>query len=332
MDRDKKVRIGLIGCGYWGPNHLRILKSFPDCEVKGVYDKNPETLAKIAAHHADLTLTGNYREFLDLGLDAAVVATPTATHYEIVRQLLLDGLHVLCEKPLTVTSAEAGYLIATAEMKGVKLMVGHIYLYNGFITGLKRIIDGGDLGNVYYMTSRRLNLGPIRYDVGTVCDLASHDISIANYLLGGVPIDVSARGGAWLSRDCEDAAFISLTYGGNVMVNIEVSWLSPKKIRELTIVGSKQMAVLDEISRDFPLIVYNKGAARSQEYSDYGDFLKISMWEGDATMPRFAFDEPMKLQDRDFIDAIKHDRQPLCDGRFALGVVQVLEKANQAIG
>lgn len=326
-----KIKVGLIGCGYWGPNHLRAFKSIPECEVISVCDVNQERFKKIASVYGDLRLTNHYEELLDMGLDAVVVSTPAITHYSIVRDLLERDINVLCEKPLTVKTKEATELVEIADKRGLILMVGHIYVYNSILNRLKQIINGGDLGDIYYISSRRLNLGPIREDVGAVYDLASHDISIANYLLDGEPMEIYAKAGSWLSKDREDTAFLALTYMNNVIVNIEASWLSPKKVRTITVVGSKRMALFDECDMSFPLIIYDKRIAMNQEYSSYGEFLKLSICEGDTFIPKVKFEEPLTVQNRHFIECIQNGKQPLSDGKFAVSVVKALEGVIQSL-
>jgi predicted dehydrogenase len=276
--------------------------------------------------------TQDYRQVLeDLAVHAVVVVTPTKTHYPIVREALLAGKHVLCEKPLCKNTTEAQELIELARQRNLILMVGHVFLFNPGIVKIKEILDLGELGNLHYLSAVRTNLGPIRADVNAAYDLATHDISIFNWLLGSEPESVSAIGASFLQPGIEDVVFISMTYPNNVVANIRCSWLDPKKVRQITVVGSHKMVTWDDLDSNTPVAIYEKGASAKQDYNDYGEFLRITMWDGDVRLPKVEADEPLRIQDRYFLDCLQEGKIGRSDGEFSLGVVRSLEAINQSL-
>ncbi len=268
----------------------------------------------------------DYKQILrDPGIEAVVIATPTGTHYPLVRESLLAGKHVLCEKPLCEDTAQARELAVLADERGRILMVGHVFLFNPGIVKAKEIIDAGELGDIRYLSAVRTNLGPIRSDVNAAYDLAAHDISIFNWLLDDVPEMVSAAGASYIRPSVEDVVSISLHYPRNVLATILVSWLDPRKVRQITIVGSRKMVTWDDLNQVSPVAVYDKGVGAAAEYSDFAEFLRLSMWDRDITMPKVEFGEPLRLQAIEFIRALQHGHVERSNGEFSLGVVSVLE-------
>ncbi len=328
----RRWRIGVIGCGEWGPNHVRNFAALPDAEVVAVADLRAERLARIHAVAPGVALFQAAAEMINTAKpDAVVVATPTRTHYELVRQALLAGMHVLCEKPLCIVPEEADGLVALADERHLRLMVGHVFLFNTGIHKLKALIDAGELGRLYYLFSRRTNLGPIRSDVNAVLDLASHDISIYNYLLNAVPTEVSAVGRAFLQPNIQDVCVLTLQYPGDVLASIHVSWLDPKKVREMTVVGETRMAVWDDLATLGPVMLFDKGVTKTRrEYADFGEFQLLAR-EGDVTVPRVPRDEPLRMQARAFIEALDAPERIRSDGRVGADVVRVLAAINESI-
>lgn len=331
LRRAPKVRLGVVGYGEWGPNHARNFSSLPDVNVVAIVDPRPERLRAARAnfprvrtfrHHHDLLKTRD--------LDCVVVATPTCSHARIVEDALQAGMHVLCEKPLSSTVDDARRLIEIAEKGGRFLMVGHVFLFNGGILKLRDLINSGELGGIRYLTCRRTNLGPIRSDVNAVWDLASHDVSILNFLLDALPTMVSAVGGVFLQRRLEDVAFLTLTYPNNVLAHIHVSWMDPVKVREITAVGDAKMAIWNDLSSLGPIRIFDRGIIEPREYRDFGEFQLLTR-EGDVTIPRVVMEEPLKTQARHFVAATRGHGDGLSDGRFGLGVVKVLAAVDRSM-
>ncbi len=327
------IGITVIGCGHWGPNHIRNFSMLKNCRVVAAVDLQEERLTYITDLYPNIRVEQDYRLFLDdPDVHAFVVATPTNSHYEIVREALLAGKHVLCEKPLCETSSEAQELLRLADSNKLVLMVGHVFLFNAGILKIKELINAGDLGELHYLSATRTNLGPIRTDVNAAYDLAAHDISIFNWLLGHEPDLVSAVGASFLQKGKEDVVFISMRYPQNVAASIQASWLNPKKVRQITVVGKKSMLTWDDLDIQSPIAVYDKGVNLSQEYSDFGEFLRISMWDGDVRLPKVRIEEPLKIQNRHFLDVVFNGYTgEKSGGKFALGVVKVLEAIDKSI-
>lgn len=328
----RKWRIGVIGCGAWGPNHVRNFAALPNVEVVGAADLREDKRARIASLVPGVATFSSAAEMFEVARpDAVVVSTPTRTHYEVVKQSLEAGTHVLCEKPLCNTVEDAEALVRLAAERRLTLMTGHVFLFNRGILKLKELIQNGDLGRIYYLFARRTNLGPIRSDVNAVLDLASHDVSIYNHLLGAPPLEVSAVGRSFLQPGVEDVSIITLQYPDNVVASIHVSWLDPKKVREITVVGEKKMAIWDDLSTLGPVMLFDKGVvAKRQEYADFGEFQLLAR-EGDVTVPRVPAEEPLRSQSRAFIEALDAPDKLQSDGRVGADVVRVLAAINESM-
>lgn len=324
---ESTIRIGLIGCGYWGPNYLRVFSQLEGAAITAAAEPDPVRREKTARSHAGLQVFPSSAELLaSRSVDAVVVAVPTAQHFGVARDALLAGCHVLCEKPLCTSSAEAAELVRLAHECRRVLMVGHIFLFNPGLLHIRELLTSGELGELRYITATRTNLGPVRSDVNAVWDLASHDIAVFHWLTGSAPVEVSAVGASYLQPGVEDVATITLRYPGNVLATSHCSWLDPRKVRRMTIVGSQRMATWDDLNLSSPVAVYEKGGEGRWETSDYGDFLRVSLWEGDVCLPKIAPDEPLKAQTAEFLSAIRVGRAPRSDAEFGARVVGVLEK------
>lgn len=324
------LRIGVIGLGQWGPNHVRTMSALDSCEVARVCDASQARVAKMQKLFRGME--GTTDPFAVTGaddIDAVVVATPVQSHYPLVRAALLAGKDVLCEKPLALNSAEAAELCELAREKGRILMVGHIFLYNPSALHLKEMIDRGELGRIYYMDAVRTNLGPVRSDVGVLFDLASHDISIFNFLLGSRPEAVAAAGGAFLQKGVEDIGFLTLTYPRGVICHVHTSWLNPRKVRQLTIVGDGKMAVWDDMNNIEPVRYFDKGIM-PDSYASFGEFHMI-LRDGAITTPKLKLFEPLARQDQEFIDCLHSRRSPAASGAFGADIVRVLEAARESL-
>lgn len=321
----------MVGCGHWGPNHLRVFSQLPGSVVTAAADTDGRRRAAVAAQYPALHVFDDYHALVARpDVDAVVVCVPTRRHGEVVRAALEAGKHVLCEKPLTPTAEEAAALVELAQTRGLTLMTGHVFLFNPGILKLRELLQQGAPGHVHYLRALRTNLGPIRQDVNSVYDLASHDISIFNFLLDAEPLTASAVGASFLQPGIEDVAFITLTYPGGVIAAIQVSWLDPKKLREIVVVGDQKMVVWDELAPAGPVSIYDKSVVREQYYDDYGQFHLLAR-EGDLTIPRVPPQEPLKVQNQFFLDAVRSGQVDRSDGAFSIAVVRVLEAIGQSL-
>lgn len=325
------INIGIIGCGHWGRNHIRTFYHSEGAKVKICCDKDQSRLKALHNSFPGLMTTTDYKDVIsDKHIDAVVIATPTAAHYQLVKAALLNGKHVLCEKPLTIKEKESKELALLAKKNKRILMVGYVFLFNNGIITLKDYIQKKKLGKVFYLHFTRTNLGPIRDDVDVIYDLASHDISIASFLLGRWPKGVSANAGFFLRKNISDTAFINLYYPNNILVNIHVSWLDPRKIRRITCVGNKKMAIWDDLNTSEPIRIFNKGVIKEPFYSDYGEFQLLPR-EGEVISPLIKLVEPLKKQNTRFLDCVKNDQGPFTDAMFGHGVAKVLEAVQMSI-
>jgi len=324
------INIGVIGCGHWGPNHIRNFSNFQNCNVIAVSDIDQNRLNNIKAQYPNIIIEKNYKKLLkNNDINAVVISTPTKTHYSISKQSLELGKHVLCEKPLCLSVKEADKLVEISTRNKLVLLVGHVFLFNNGIQELKKLIDKEELGKIYYLSATRTNLGPIRNDVNAVYDLASHDISIFNYLLGN-PLEVSAVGMSFLRNEIEDVIFITLKYPKKILANIRVSWLDPRKVRQITIVGDKKMVIWDDLSLLGPITIFDKGVIKEPYYRDYGEFQLLTR-EGDASIPKIKMEEPLKAQARYFLKCIDNGKLDLSDRKFGKDVVKTINCISKSI-
>ncbi len=270
----------------------------------------------------------------DDGVDAVAVATPTSTHHEVVRAALEAGRHVLVEKPITDDVDSARHLCELADDKNLVLMVGHVFLFNPAVEEARRLIDDGELGRLYYMAMRRTNLGPVRLDVNAAWDLAAHDISVANHLLGMGPESVSATGGSWLNSGIEDAVFLNLRYPHGVVVHIEASWLSPRKTREIAVVGEEKMLTVDDMDLNEPVRLYDKKVEEASPVFAPDTFVghRSQIREGTVTIPRIAMGEPLRAEVGEFVRRVRGGDGHLSDGWAGLAVVRALAAADVSLG
>lgn len=325
------IRIGVIGCGQWGPNHIRNFIQSGRARVIRCADKNPGRLKEMERLFPGIETT---RDSMGLAaaddVDCVIVATPLSSHYDLAAAALRSGKDVLCEKPMCSKVEECLHLIELAERHQRILMVGHVFLFNAGIRALKQRLQAGAVGEVRYMHATRTNLGPVRQDVGAAMDLAGHDISIFDYLLDALPESVSARGGCWLNDGVEDVAFISFRYPNQVLANAHTSWLDPHKVRRLTVVGDAGMAQWDDIDATAPLTLFDKTVERDLEYESFGEF-RLLAHEGDVVIPRVHLGEPLRDQTAHFLGCVERRERPLTDGRNGLEVVSVLQAVERSM-
>jgi predicted dehydrogenase len=325
------IRVGVVGCGHWGPNHIRVFSQLPGSVVTCAADPDRARRQTVTNQFPGVAVVDDHAALLARDdVDAVVVSVPTRGHEAVVRAALESGRHVLCEKPLTETSAQARALVDLARARQRVLMTGHVFLFNPGILKLRDLVAEGAPGRLHYLRALRTNLGPVRRDVNSVYDLASHDIAIFNFLLGSVPTTASAVGGAYLQPGIEDVAFVTLTYPDGVIGAIQVSWLDPKKLREIVVVGDRKMVVWDELAPAGPISIYEKSIVRQEYYDDFGEFHLLAK-EGDLTIPRVPPQEPLKVQNQFFLEAIGSGSLGRSDGPFSVGVVRVLEAINASL-
>ncbi len=325
------VGIAVVGCGYWGMNYVRIFDELPESRVVAVCDQRSDRLLELTWRFPGAHMTTQIEDAVsEPGVDAVVVCTEATTHYDIARRCLLAGKHVLVEKPLTTTVAEAEELIALAESRPAVLMVGHTFVFNAGIRKIKEYLQKGQ-GRIYYLYARRTNLGPIRHDVNALWDLAPHDIAVFNYLLDSSPEWVSAVGGKVLRNCREDVGFVSVGYPENVLGHIHVSWADPNKAREMVIVTSDKRIVFNDLSGLEQVRVFEKGVSvLEQEPLNYGEF-RFQIRDGDIISPRIEASEPLKNQCRHFLDCVRLGHRPISSGVEGCDVVRVLEAVNHSI-
>jgi predicted dehydrogenase len=326
MSQSKGVRIGVVGVGYWGSKHVRVLRSTTGVtSVVGIDERFRGLGNSPRQVDCDLVGYGDIEEALPM-VDALVIATPPSSHARLGLQAIAAGKHVLVEKPLATTTAEGRLLVEAAEAAGVVLMAGHTLEHNAAVHTLRDVVREHEFGQLYYLDLARLNLGLYQPDVGVILDLAPHDISIANFVLGSQPTAVTAWGSRHVHRDYEDVAHLMLDYIDiGVRVYIHISWLSPQKVRRVTAVGSKKMAVYDDLAVDERIRVYDKAAVPPED-SD-GPLSRVAYHLGDVRSPLVPFSEPLTVQDQHFVDCVIDGTHPATDGQSGLTVVQVLECA-----
>ena len=327
----KPTRIGVVGCGYWGPNLIRNLRQSSDCQLSIICDKEAQRLEHMRRLYPGIGITPNFEEFIqDETLDAVVIATPVRFHYQMAKLALEAGKHVLIEKPMTRTVAEGEELLALAERNGLILMVGHTFLFSPAVRRMKEVIDSGDIGSVHYISSRRLNLGLFQKDINVAWDLAPHDISIVLHLLDDMPDTISCQGSSHVTRGIEDVTTMFLSFHRNRCAIIQNSWLDPKKVRQMTVVGSRRMIVYDDTEPLEKLKIYDARVEAPAHYDTFADFT-YSYHYGDAYVPYIKQEEPLKLQCQHFVDCIRNVRLPLTNGKRGLEVVRVLETATDSL-
>lgn len=328
------IKVAQIGVGYWGPNLLRNLMTNENCEVKIVVDLFEERRSYLRGLHPSLTVSGQVEDiFNDKAIEAVVIATPVATHFELAMSCLEAGKHVLVEKPMAKTLEEVQQIGKLAKKKRLVAMVGHTFLFNSAVRYVKTLIEKGELGDIRYIYSQRVNLGRIRNDVDALWNLAPHDVSIIQYWLGDPdPISVSRIGQAYVQKDVDDVVFMNVAYPGGIMANIHVSWLDPHKIRQMTVVGSKKMVVYDDIAEN-KIMIYDKGIDRMAVLGQHMDFddprsFSFNHRSGDVVIPKINWVEPLKAEVSHFVDCIQNGIDCLTGVKHAGKVVEILEQGS----
>ena len=323
------VKLAVIGYGYWGPNIVRNFSGHQDCQVVAVCDKNPASLARVLGRHAGVRVTTDADEIVtDPEIDAVAIVTPVSYHYELAKKALENGKHVFVEKPFTATSAQAEELIELAERMNLQIMVDHTFLFTGAVRKIKQLVDEGALGPLYYYDSTRVNLGLFQHDVNVLWDLAPHDLSIMDYLIGLEPELVVATGGAHVNS-LENVAYLTVYFPNNVLAHINVNWLSPVKVRTTFVGGQKKMLVWNDLDPGEKLRVYDKGAEVRTEQGVHQAL--VSYRTGDMWAPKIEELEALHIETRYFLDCIQNGIKPFNDGQAGLRVVRILEAAEQSL-
>jgi predicted dehydrogenase len=322
--------VALVGLGYWGPNLLRNYMELPGAEVKWVCDLRPEQLAMVGARFPGIQLSEDCAEVLaDPSVDAVLIATPISTHHAVAKAALEAGKHVFVEKPMTADGAQARELVELATARGLTLMVGHTFVFSPPVRKVKELIDEGALGDIYFITTQRVNLGLHQKDVSVVWDLAPHDLSILYYWLGEAASSVAVTGRGCVVPEIPDVAFINLKFPSGVVAEIQASWLSPVKLRRTIVVGSLKMLLYDDTENVEKVKLFDHGV-HVTEPNGFGEF-QLSYRTGDIVSPKIEHTEPLKLEALEFLNAIAEGRHPLSDGESGLEVVASLEAAEHSL-
>jgi len=331
-----KINVGVIGCGYWGPNLLRNFAENEMADLRWICDLDVQRVSAMGRRYPAAKLSGNYKELLaDPALDAVVIATPVGTHYSFALQALEAGKHVLVEKPLTARVVEAEHLVERADRQGLTLMVDHTFVYTGAVRKIKEIVDRGDLGDLLYFDATRINLGLFQDDINVVWDLAPHDLSIMDFVIDRKPQAISAIGSCHVKKGIENIAYLLLMFPDEFIAHFHFNWLSPVKIRHTLLAGSRKMVVYDDIEPTEKVRVYDSGVTTTEHVNlrdreaDYRTL--VSYRTGDVWVPKLDSTEALKYVCQEFLTAINERREPLTDGNAGVRVVRLLEAAQESI-
>ena len=329
------IKVAQLGVGYWGPNLLRNLVNNPKCQVKSVVDLSPERRAFVKKMYPNIEVV-NSAEYIfdDEDINAVVIATPAQTHFQLVMKALEAGKHVLVEKPMALSVEEVDQIDNLSQTNNLIAMVGHTFLYNRCVQFIKNLIDEGEIGDIRYIYSQRLNLGRIRRDVNALWNLAPHDVSIIQYLLDEPDyLEASVHGLSIVQQNIEDVAFLNITYPNKIMANIHVSWLDPQKVRKMTVVGSKKMIVYDDLA-DNKVAVFDKGIDKMATLGknmdfDQGSPFMLTHRSGDVLLPKIDWQEPLELEVDHFLDCVLGDEICLTSAKHARKVIQILSDTHE---
>jgi len=323
------ISIAVVGAGAWGKNHIRVFSEIPNVRLKYICDQDPSKLSSLEKTYPQSKMVKDLSPILlDSEVRGLVVASSAVSHYSLSKEILLADKDVLVEKPMTLSPKDAEELLEIAEKRGRILMVGHLLIYHSVVDRLKEMVVSGELGKIYYIYTQRVNLGVIRQDENALLSFAPHDLSVILYLLEEQPTIVSSHGESYIQPGIEDVVFLSLQFSDGKMANIHLSWLDPHKLRRVTIVGSKKMAVFDDMEASEKLKVYDKGV-KNLSYDTYGEYLSLRF--GDITIPSIRMVEPLRAEAEHFIQCIESRKEPKTGGRDGLRVVKILAAAQQSL-
>jgi predicted dehydrogenase len=331
MSMNRVLTVGVVGLGYWGPNLARNFNQLPGCRLGALCDLDPERLEKMRTLYPKVARYVSFNQMLEeANLDAVIVATPVHQHFPLGRAALRAGKHVLIEKPLASGVAECEELIALAGRSGLTLMTGHIFVYSSAVQLIRKVIFSGDLGDIRYINSQRLNLGLYQNDINVVWDLAPHDLSMILFLLDSSPSAVNCQGHANITPGIEDVANVSLSFACGRFATVQSSWLEPRKVRQMTIVGTRQMIVYDDIEPLEKIRIYDTRIERPPHYNSLGEF-QYAYHYGDSFIPRLDQIEPLRQMSEHFLDCIHSGEPPLSSGERGLEVVRILEACSASL-
>jgi predicted dehydrogenase len=326
-ERPRAVTVGVAGLGYWGTNLARNLDASPHADLRWCCDPRPAERERLRERYREARFASDLEELLDdPGLEAVVLATPVPTHAELAARVLEAGKHCFVEKPLAQSVADAERVLEAERASGRTLMVGHVLEYHPALTRLKQIVDGGELGRIYYIYGRRVNLGELRADENALWSLGAHDVSVLLHLAEEEPDEIWARGESYMREGIEDVVFGFLRFPSGLAAHLHLSWLDPHKARGFTVVGSKRMATLDDMDNERKVTVYDKGF--DEKVDTYGEYITRA---GDIRSPRVADDEPLRVEVEHFLACVRDGRRPLSDGVSGLRVVRVLEGLQRSL-
>src|SRR5437867_8917515 len=320
-----QISVGVVGCGYWGPNLVRNFRQLPECSLKLMCDTSEARLAHLKSLYPEVEGHKDFGHLLNgAELDAVIIATPVRFHYAIAKASLLAGKHTFIEKPMASSAEECEELVRIADEKGLVLMIGHTFLYSPAVVKIKEIVDRGDIGDIRYISSRRLNLRLFQKDINVAWDLAPHDISVILYILEEFPVSVNCRGNAHITPGIEDVTTMCLTFKRNRFATIQNSWLDPRKVREMTIVGTRRMIVYDDIAPLEKIKIYDARVEVPPHYDTFAEF-HYSYHYGDVYVPYIKQEEPLKVECQHFLDCIRDSKIPLTGGKQGWELVRILE-------
>ncbi len=327
------INVAVIGCGYWGPNLLRNFSSIESCHVVALADLDINRLRKVQSKYRDVEVSDDPSQILNRDdIDAVAIATPISTHYSLALEALEKGKHVLVEKPMTAKRKEAEHLVEIADKKGLTLMVDHTFLYTAAVRKIKDLIQGDELGDIYYFDSVRVNLGLFQHDVNVIWDLAPHDFSIMCYLIDEQPISIQAVGASHIRYSdppLENIAYITINFDSGLIAHFHVNWLTPVKVRKILIGGSKKMVIYDDIQPDEKVKIYDKGVCIKSQEETYKALLQYRI--GDAYVPVISQCEALNLECHHFLECIRDGNRPLTDGESGMQLVKLLEAADLSL-
>lgn len=326
----RKINVGVIGYGYWGPNIVRNLQAIEETNLISVCDKRIGVLSKLRNARSCLRLFRDYRSITrSPDIEAIVVATPVTTHFELVKDALLNKKHVFVEKPFTSTVREAEELIKLASKRHLKIMVDHTFLFTGAVRKIKELVDRNELGDLFYYDSTRVNLGLFQHDINVIWDLIPHDFAIMDYIIENKPIAISAQGIDHFGRGKENIAYVTIYFANNMIAHFNVNWLSPVKIRLTLIGGSKRMLVWNDLEADEKIKIYNKGVIIKKKEGIYN--LLVDYRSGDMYSPKLDRTEALKNELEYFVEYIKHNCAVINDGFAGLRIVKMLEATDKSL-
>jgi predicted dehydrogenase len=326
------VGVAVVGCGYWGPNLIRNFFDTVGCRMLAVCDTSESRLESIARRHPSVTVTTSFDDVLyDPRVDAVAIATPVHTHFDLARRALDAGKHVLVEKPITTRAADAEALVELAERRRLTLMVDHTFVYTGAVRRIKRLIDDGELGNLYYYDSVRVNLGLVQHDVSVIWDLAAHDLAIMDYLLDQRPTGIGAVAAQHFPGGMADVAYLTLQFPDNLIAHFHVNWLSPVKVRQVLIGGDRRMVLYDDIEATEKVKVYDRGIRWNEDPDEVRRETLVAYRLGDMSAPVIDQTEALRNECAHFIESIVAGTAPLTDGNAGLRTVRMLEAAERSL-